>query len=93
MTEQNTLEQNTLGRHAFAGACDPTTNRPHSQFTTFSVGIFPWMAKRSGGLKRGKVVVRVYGDIGMAHKVHEKAAEICKALDAGTYEGPKRVNV
>lgn len=90
MTEQT--ERNTLGRHAFAGACDPTAYRPHSQLT-FSVGIFPWVAKKSGGLKRGKVVVRVYGDIGMAHKVHEKASEICKALDAGTYEGPKRVNV
>ena len=79
------------GRHAFDGAC-----RPHSSATsheTFSLGVFEWVEKKHGGLKRGPVKVRVSGRCVDLELVEAKAAEIAAELDAGTYTGPKTVRV
>lgn len=93
-----------MGKHAYAGSCGPLADGecaapagfepgwPSGE--TFSVGVFQWVLLASGkGVKRGRVKVRVGGRIGDAHKVAEKAREVCQELDAGTYTGPKKVMV
>jgi len=45
------------------------------------------------GTKRGKVVVRVYGLCERPDPVYTMARAIVRALDAGTYDGPKTVRV
>lgn len=81
------------GTHEFDGACAPGSGAWSSQ-QTFSVGIFERVQKaRGAGSKRGKVKVRVKGDVSQAEKVYAKAREIVTQLDAGTYSGPKSVTV
>lgn len=66
---------------------------------SFSVGIIQWIPKygKTGhnpkDLKKSKSKVRVRGSRQDRQKVYDKAAEICAQLDAGTYTGPKTVNV
>jgi len=81
------------GTHDFDGACAPGSGSWASQ-QTFSVGIFERVQKARGvGTKRGKVKVRVKGDVSEAEKVYAKASEIVTQLDGGTYSGPKSVTV
>jgi hypothetical protein len=82
-----------VGAHDFDGFCAPKIGQA-SPWTTFSVGIFEWVAKRNGkGLKRGRVKVRVIGPTSHPDIVKLKAAEIVLELDAGTYTGPKSIVV
>jgi hypothetical protein len=62
---------------------------------TGSVGCFQWVAGAHGRcrLKRGKVKVRVSGNITVADDICTKAREICDLLDKGEYHGPKNVRV
>lgn len=77
------------GKHDF----DRITFSPGS-FSTISIGVFPWVLSSSGKfLKKGKSKVRVIGDSAQVEKIHEKALEIARELDAGTYAGPKNVKV
>ena len=81
------------GMHWFSGSCAPGGNT-YVTCETFSVGIFEWVPKKSGkGLKKSAVKLRVSGLVSNPQPVFEKAVEICKSLDAGTYTGPKRVLV
>lgn len=82
-------------RHDFSGACEPVDGITRGgAYNTFSLGIFEWVAcKDPSFLKRGKVKVRVSGPVSKADAVRATAAEIVSALDAGTYNGPKRVKV
>ena len=79
------------GEHDFDGACAPRP--PFGSNLTFSVGVFEYVEKRSVGLKRGKVKVRVKGPTSDPERVFAKAREIVEQLDAGTYTGPKNVSV
>jgi len=81
------------GKHGFSGACRPGTHNNWSGQHTFSVGIFEWVPKASGGLKRSRVKVRVSGHTCNAEAVDRRAQEIVEALDTGTYYGPKYVRV
>jgi len=85
-----------MTHHEFDGACVPDSNlvpRFRGQ-TTFSVGIYPVIPRANGkGTKRGKVVVRVYGLCERPDPVYTMARAIVRALDAGTYDGPKTVRV
>jgi hypothetical protein len=80
------------GKHAYDGSCKPGGQTLCGQ-QTFSVGIFQWVPKASGGLKKSKVKVRVYGSVDYPDSVYDRAEEIVRALDAGTYDGPKSVRV
>ena len=80
------------GKHGFDGACAPDSALG-CKWDTFSVGVFEYVEKRSVGLKRGKVKVRVKGPTSDPERVFAKAREIVEQLDAGTYTGPKNVSV
>ena len=72
-----------LNRHDFFGSCSPGRDIYPGQ-TTFSVGIFKWIAKASGvGLKKSAVIHRVKGSVSYPEKVYGKADEICDMLDKG----------
>lgn len=77
--------------HAWHGKYDPCIS-PYPT-TTFSVGCFQWLPKAKGGLKCGKVLVRVSGSTENPGLVYSKAAAICAELNAGTYSGPHNVRV
>lgn len=82
------------GKHDFDGACTPGNDRVIHNQKTFSVGIFQWVPKNNGkGCKRSPVKVRLKGLFQKPEAVHAKAREICGLLDAGTYSGPKHVDV
>jgi len=95
--------EDKVGKHAYAGSCAPPGSGAldarewsfrGSYQETFSVGIFQWVLLASGrGVKRGPVKVRVFGPVFRAEEVAEKAREIVEALDNGSYNGPKRVQV
>lgn len=85
-----------LGRHGFFGSGDPgpeSNCQHHSHYKTFSLGVFRWLPKYGGGLKKGKVLVRVSGPCGDRDAVVARAREIAALLDAGEYVGPKHVRV
>ena len=63
----------------WSGSCDPAIRKFHSD--TFSVGIFQWIPKESGGLKKSKAVYRVKGWTGNPEEVYFKAEQICSALN------------
>jgi hypothetical protein len=75
------MEDRTIGKHCYDGACAPEDD--HHWNVTFSVGIFPWVEKKSGGAKKGKVVYRVYGDTDAPGTVYARARQVCEFLDAG----------
>jgi len=79
------------GAHSYDGSCRPE-NQNGATYQTFSVGCFEWLQGKHG-VKKSKAKVRVRGSIFSSEKVHAKAQEICKQLDAGTYQGPKTVTV
>lgn len=88
------METRELGKHAYAGACDPANRFTNSRMQTFSVGVFEWVPRANGsGAKRSPVKVRVRGNREDAAAVYAKAAEVAKALDDGTYNGPKLVTL
>ena len=66
------------------------------RFRTFSIGIFQWIKKRSGKdgeVKRGRATVRVRGYTRSSEPVFAKAKLIIQELEAGTYNGPKTVDL
>jgi hypothetical protein len=80
------------GTHAFYGACAPDGNLCHRN-QTFSVSCFEWVPySRGKGTKRGPTKVRVKGFTNDPQLVFDFASEVCKQLDAGTYDGAKTVN-
>ena len=82
-----------IGCHGFRGSCAP--NEGETRFySSFSLGVFEWVPKKtSPGYKIGKSKVRVAGQCYNSAAVYAKAREIVALLDAGTYSGPKRVEV
>lgn len=88
------VEPGTVGTHAFSGSYDPDSwEITHFPEQTFSVGCFEWISRSGGGVKRGKVKVRVKGRIDAKEHVYERAKVVCEQLDAGTYDGPKVLTV
>lgn len=80
-----------MTKYSFSGAC---ASNPWPSLKTCSVGVYELVPRASGkGEKRGKVKVRVSGNVGDSQAICDRAAEICKQLDAGTYKGPKNVRV
>lgn len=62
-------------------------------YRTFSVGIFKWVAARSGRLKKGRSEVRVSGLVKNKENVFKVVSEVRSKLQAGTWSGPKTVKV
>lgn len=83
-------EPGPVGTHAFYGACAPLGGFRNTA-ETFSVGCFEWIPASGGGTKRGPVKVRIKGWTSHSQVVYDFAAEICKQLDAGTYDGTKTI--
>lgn len=83
------------GQHDFGGRCDPYSwDVAITGQKSFSVGIFEYVTTKNGaGLKRGPVKVRVTGPVSYPASVYRAALAIVDALDAGEYQGPKRVTV
>ena len=81
-----------LGKHAYHS--NQFFADPAHGAATFSVGIFQWVATRSGdALKESAARVRVVGSPANAAAVWAKCADICGQLDAGTYSGAKHVTL
>ena len=69
---------------AFDGAGAPREEWTGRGYKTFSLGIFQWVPKASGkGLKRGKVIRRVYGTRDNPARAYGRARAICNALNEG----------
>lgn len=80
------------GRHAYFGSCAPGEGGWSGQ-QSFSLGVFEWLPKSRGGVKKSKIKVRVSGQVSDPEPVYERAKAICDDLDAGRYNGPKHVVV
>ena len=81
-----------IGSHAYDGSCAP--GRTSDRYDTFSVGVFEWVyTTASRRAKRGPVKVRVKGRTSDAEAVYRRALDVVAALDAGTYTGPKLIDV
>lgn len=85
------FENQEAGKHWFDGEYMPETTRFRSE--TFSVGIFQWAQKRSGGLKRLPVIARVTGPTSNPDAVYEEARRCCAILDDGGKLGFKTKRV
>lgn len=87
--------EHLIGTHGVYGACAPDSgHQSYSTWVTFSVGVYEILGRKSGaGTKKGPVKVRVKGPVAQPELVYAKAREIAKALDEGTYKGPKTVTV
>ena len=87
----NTKDIQFTGKHDYdkeSALSEPGWNK------TFSVGIFKWELKSSGKeMKKGKIIVRVSGEVEKAEDVFNKADEIVKDLDRGSWRGKKSVTV
>lgn len=75
------------------GACAPGENSS-TPFVTFCLGIYRAIRRDSGvGFKASKCLVRISGPITKDTEVYAMAAEIMKAIEAESYDGPKNVRV
>lgn len=83
-----------MTQHGYSGQCAPT-DKFWIGYKTFSVGIFEVVPTASGkGTKRGGAAkVRVRGLVSNPQDVYDAAQRIVEQLDAGTYAGPKNVDV
>lgn len=81
------------GKHAWSASCAPGVTPYANTQTGFSVGIFKWVPKKSVGLKRSAVIVRVKGLMVDSEKVYKKAEELCDLLDAGVELNQKSYTV
>lgn len=83
------------GKYFAHGAWDPGHRFwGYGQHLTFSIGVYQAIPKTYGkGLKASKCIVRVEGYTAQPEAVREKAAEIVRQLEAGTYRGVKTVKV
>ena len=83
-----------MTKHGYRGSCAPGSGCAYG-YETFSVGIFEVVPKAGGkGTKRGgPVKVRVKGRMSDPQAVYDVADKIVEKLDAGTYAGPKNVDV
>jgi hypothetical protein len=57
----------------FDGAWAPGGSAPRGD--TFSIGVFQWVPKKGGGVKRSKVQARFVGNPCNPHLVYQKARE------------------
>jgi len=86
-------EPREAGKHGWRSACHPGYKHSYT-FQTFSVSIFPWIARKNGkGTKVGKCVVRVSGPVGLAKHVDNEVQKIIQQLDSNRYGGPKHVRI
>lgn len=69
-------------RHDYDGSCKPGGAMIFAQ-ETFSVSVFKWVKKASGGLKKAKSVYRIYGSVHDPESVYRRAEEVCDHLDNG----------
>lgn len=68
----------------YSGSCAPRASELRwGAQKTFSVGIFQWVRKEKGGLKRSAVVYRISGSVHTPEKVYQRAEEVYDLLDGG----------
>ena len=79
------------GKHDYSGSWDPVRRCIRS--ITFSVGIFQWIPKSRGRLKKGKVIARIVGSSDAPSDVYAEAERCCDLLDAGESLGFKKRSV
>lgn len=74
-------------KHGYTGSLAPFGGEPKfSSQSTFSVGIFQWLPKKTGvGLKKSAVKYRVRGYVSNADAVYTRAKEICSRMDNETW--------
>ena len=75
----------TLGEWDYDGACRPYESgigTDNCYIHTFSLGIFQWIAKVRGGLKRGKVFRRFSGPVRDPGSVYRPAQAYIDKLNA-----------
>lgn len=76
--------EKAVGQYDYDGACAPWESVFPGTHDTFSVGIFQVEAKtRGSALKRGKVLIRVSGDMDKPELVLDRADMICDLLNSG----------
>ena len=63
----------------YDGTCAP--GRSYASHSTFSVGIFQWIPKKTRGLKKSKVIYRIRGYTSEPEKVYAKANRLIELLN------------
>jgi hypothetical protein len=82
------------GKYGWQAQCAPGVSHWSGRWDTFSVGIFQWIPKASGkGFKKAKSIVRVRGLTDNPQELWAKVQEVISQLNAGTYTGPKSINL
>jgi hypothetical protein len=72
------------GKHDWRGSCSPENSIGAFRCSTFSVGIFQWVAKSGGkGLKRSAVLYRIKGYSSNPEAVYARAEFVCDMMDRG----------
>ena len=64
----------------WSGSCAPREGGSVMN-ATFSVGVFRWEPKKSGGLKKGKVIKRFKGYSNDPEAVYKQVFAYCKMLN------------
>ena len=86
------MDRKQVNRHDWSGNCMP--GKDFVSCSTFSVGVFKWVPMAScAGLKKSRVVHRVYGRTANPEAVYAKAGEICDLLDIGYEMHTKQTTV
>lgn len=65
------------GVYDWSGSCAPGPGKSVI-YKTFSVGVFCWEPKKSGGLKKGKVIKRFWGYTDDPDFVYQQADSYCR---------------
>ena len=78
------------GEWDFSGAWAPKEDGStpiHNGQQTFSLGCFQWVKAKSGGLKQGKIMWRVKGQVSEPRSAHEAARAYCAKRNALAAKG------
>jgi hypothetical protein len=79
---------NTTPKHGMISSCDPKGSI--QLFETFSIGFFQLVPRKSGkGMKRGRVIYRLYGPCNQRDRMFARAEQIVQMLDSGWNPGKK----
>ena len=74
----------------WSGSCAPARLGAYTNWVTFSVGIFKWVAKSSGkGLKRSAVVYRIKVCTKDEERIYSRAEYVCDEMDMGIFPTKK----
>jgi len=77
------------GRHDYDGSCLKWAEKRFPP-ETVSVRVFKWRKAKAGHLMPSKCIVRIKASPALLKHLHKTAKTICKRLDDGVYDDPRK---